>query len=141
MEGGAVDARIQELRETKDLALWLQRHEPEFRCQSVAQALTELYRARDLSKAELSRRSDVSLVYLHQVFGGRRTPSRDRLLGLCLGLQATLDETQTLLQTAGYAPLRLSCRRDAVVLYAILRGLPLMELRELLERFGETALY
>ena len=32
----------------------------------------------------------MSEVYLHQVFSGRRSPSRDRLLCLCLGLAVSL---------------------------------------------------
>ena len=47
----------------------------------------------------------MSEVYLHQVFSGRRRPSRDRLVCICIGLKATLDEAQELLKQAGYAQL------------------------------------
>lgn len=38
------------------------------------------------TKAALARKAGMSEVYLHQVFSGRRKPSRDRLLCLCVGL-------------------------------------------------------
>ena len=52
--------------------------------------LTRLYETKDLTKAELARRSGISEVYLHQVFAGRRNPSRDWLLCICVGLGITL---------------------------------------------------
>ena len=55
-------------------------------------------------KAELARRSGISEVYLHQVFAGRRNPSRDRLLCICVGLGITLDETQRMLTQGGLRP-------------------------------------
>jgi len=66
--------------------------------------LTRLYETKDLTKAELARRSGISEVYLHQVFAGRRNPSRDRLLCICVGLGITLDETQRMLTQGGLRP-------------------------------------
>ena len=47
----------------------------------------------------------MSEIYLHQIFAGRRTPSRNRLLCLCYGLGATIEETQELLRLCGIAEL------------------------------------
>ena len=141
MERTAEKALLRELKETEDLAGCLQRNQARFRHQTVAEGLTNVYKTRSISKAELARRSDVSLVYLHQVFGGRRTPSRDRLLGLCLGLHATLEETQRLLQLAVYAPLCPLHRRDSIVIYGIFHRMTLTDLRETLMELGEAPLY
>ena len=67
----------------------------------------------------------MSEVYLHQVFSGRRSPSRDRLLCLCLGLEATLEETQELLRQAGFAQLYPRHKRDAVISYGLVHGISL----------------
>ena len=141
MEKAAADALVRELKETKDLSDCLRRNREKFFHQTVAQGLTDLFLTRTISKAELARRSDVSLVYLHQVFGGRRTPSRDRLLGLCLGLHATLEETQHLLQLAVYAPLCPLHRRDAIFIYGIFHHMTLADVRETLTELGELPLY
>ena len=61
-----------------------------------------------------------SEVYLHQVFSGRRTPSRDRLVSLCVGLGASLEELQQILKQAGYAQLYPKVRRDAIIIYGLL---------------------
>ena len=62
----------------------------------------------------------MSEVYLHQVFSGRRNPSRSRLLCLCFGLNASLEETQELLKQCGFAQLYPKDRRDAIILYGII---------------------
>ena len=44
------------------------------------------------------RHADIS------VFSGRRRPSRDRLLCLCISMESSLEETQQLLKRVGYSP-------------------------------------
>ena len=92
--------------------------------------LTQLYETKDLTKAELARRSGISEVYLHQVFAGRRNPSRDRLLCICVGLGITLDETQRMLTQGGYAQLYPRTRRDAIISYGVVHQLPLGEIND-----------
>ena len=89
--------------------------------------LTRLYETKDLTKAELARRSGISEVYLHQLFSGRRFPSRSRLLCLCFGLGATVDEAQSLLQQARHAPLYSRDRRDAIIIFALSHHMTLFE--------------
>lgn len=92
--------------------------------------LTRLYETKDLTKAELARRSGISEVYLHQVFAGRRNPSRDRLLCICVGLGITLDEIQRMLTQGSYAQLYPRTRRDAIISYGVVHQLPLGEIND-----------
>ena len=98
------------LRDHRDLLIRL----------DVPALIAGLYQTWSLSKAELARRSGMSEVYLHQVFAGRRNPSRDRLICLCISLDATLEETQDLLKKAAFAQLYPKVRRDAVIIHGIL---------------------
>lgn len=141
MERMSADALMRELAETHDLAACLRSHEGQFLRETVAQGLASLYKTRAISKAELARRSGISLVYLHQVFAGRRTPSRDRLVGICLGLEASLDECQHLLRLGMCAPLCPLNRRDAVLIYCVVHRTPLKEAGTLLLQAQELPLY
>ena len=141
MEQTPADILLRELMEDDDLEACLQRNDGLFLRKTVAQGLAELFQTRSISKAELARRSDVSLVYLHQVFAGKRTPSRDRLLGLCLALGASVEETQHLLLGTFYSPLNPLNRRDAVLIFALAHGMKLPEVRAALEGAGEPPLY
>lgn len=102
--------------------------------------LTRLYETKDLTKAELARRSGISEVYLHQVFSGRRTPSRDRLLCLCIGLHASLEEAQSLLVQAHHAPLYPREQRDAILIYGLSHELTLQEVNDALFEIKAEAL-
>ena len=94
--------------------------------------LTRLYETKDLTKAELARRSGISEVYLHQVFAGRRNPSRDRLLCICVGLGITLDEIQRMYPRT---------RRDAIISYGVVHQLPLGEVNDKLFAEQEKTLF
>ena len=79
-------------------------------------------------------------MYLHQVLAGKRSPSRDRLLCLCIGLSAGVEEIQKLLRQAGFAPLDPRITRDALILYGLSRGQSLPQINGALLVQGEKAL-
>ena len=62
-----------------NLDAYLSRNQSVFCDEDVIIFLNQLYQRTDLSKAALARQAGMSEVYLHQVFSGRRRPSRDRL--------------------------------------------------------------
>jgi len=119
-----------ELMSAADLNQFIEDNEDKFARENVAEALNNLFLQKDVSKATLAKNAGMSEVYLHQVFAGHRNPSRNRLLCLCFGLSATLDETQTLLKQCGYAQLYSRKKRDAVVIYGLLHGMSLFEVND-----------
>ena len=131
----------QELMEDNSIDTYLQGNAALFVNQDVVVLLTELYEQKHLTKAALARRAGMSEVYLHQVFSGRRSPSRDRLLCLCLGLEATLEETQELLRQAGFAQLYPRHKRDAVISYGLVHGISLGEINDRLFVENEKTLF
>ncbi len=131
----------QELMEDNSIDTYLQGNAALFVNQDVVVLLTELYEQKHLTKAALARQAGMSEVYLHQVFAGRRNPSRDRLLCLCIGLEATVEETQQLLRQAGYAQLYPRVRRDAIILHAIAHGIALPLVNDKLYEENEKTLF
>ena len=71
-------------------------------------------------------------IYAHQIFSGKRNPSRDKLICLCFGLGLDVEEMQLLLRACGYSNLYVKRRRESVILYARLKGLTLLQCNELL---------
>ena len=129
------------LMEEPDLNTYLKKNRPYFFDGQLTQLLTELYRRRHISKAALARKAGLSEVYLHQVFSGRRVPSRDRLLCLCIAMGTTLEETQQLLLRTAYAQLYPRLRRDAVISHGLVHGKTLGEINEALMAAGERTLF
>ena len=130
----------EELMSQPSLDAYLERNRASFSDQTVIGLLTELYRRRAISKAALARKAGMSEVYLHQVFSGRRNPSRDRLICLCVGMEASLEETQQLLKQTTYAPLYPKLKRDAIISYGIVHHTPLHEINDQLFAEGEKTL-
>lgn len=127
--------------EAPDLNRFLDENRENFNNTSVADSLNQMILKQRISKSALARQSGMSEVYLHQVFSGRRTPSRTRLLCMCFGLQATVEEAQVLLKQCGYAPLYPKNRRDAILLYGLSHQQTLFQINDTLFDEGEETLY
>ena len=141
MERKSTGQLNQELMQASSLGEYVSENRDAFSEQAVSQLLSELYEKKSISKAALARRAGMSEVYLHQVFSGRRSPSRDRLLCLCLGPEATLEETQELLRQAGFAQLYPRHKRDAIISYGLVHGISLGEINDRLFVENEKTLF
>lgn len=135
------DNLSQDLMSTPDLDQFLAQHDETFQNCSVAEYIDALFQVKSVTKSNLAKRSAMSEVYLHQVFSGRRNPSRNRLLCLCFGLSASLEETQTLLKQCGYAQLYPKNRRDAIIIYGILHNEDLFDINDKLYTENEESLF
>lgn len=110
----------EELMSAPDLDRFLSENKNSFNNQVFAGLLQKLFQKKDISKTALAKRAGMSEVYLYQLFAGGRNPSRDRILCLCFGMRATLEETQALLKESGNAQLYVKDRRDAIIIYGLL---------------------
>ena len=137
----STDDLNQELMEQADLDRYITENEAYFAEMDLISVLTRLYKKCGLSKAELARRAGISEVYLHQVFSGRRRPSRDRLLCLCISMETSLEETQQLLKRVGYSPLYPKLKRDAIIGHGILHRTSLAQINDKLFSENEKTLF
>ena len=131
----------EELMSQPNLDEYIKKNQPYFSHRTVVDLLGVLYERKGISKAALARKAGMSEVYLHQVFSGRRNPSRDRLLCLCIGLGATLDETQKILQQAGYAQIYPRVKRDAIIGHGIAHQTELGAINDRLFAENEKTLF
>lgn len=131
---------LHELMGTNDLDRILSENTASFRTGNLPQALQALFEARNITKSALAKAAGISEVYLHQVFSGHRSPSRNRVLCLCIGLQASVEETQSLLVQAHHAPLYPRDQRDAILIYGLSHGLTLPEVNDALFEIKAEAL-
>ena len=101
----------------------------------------KIEKKKNISKAALAKQSGMSEIYLHQIFAGRRNPSRNRLLCLCYGLDASVEETQELLRRCGKAQLYPKLKRDSIIYYGLLHKLDLFEINDKLFDENEETLF
>ena len=141
MEEKSTSQLNEELLQASSLSDYVNGNRAAFTEKDVAELLSALYEKKKLSKAALARKAGMSEVYLHQVFSGRRKPSRDRLLCLCIGLEASLEETQELLRQASFAQLYPRHKRDAIISYGLVQGLSLGDVNDRLFVENEKTLF
>ena len=137
MEKKNTDGLQQELMDSPDLSQFLSQNQEQFENKTVAELLNRLFEKKTISKAALAKQAGMSEIYLHQIFAGRR----NRLLCLCCGLEATVDETQELLKLCGMAQLYPKLKRDAIIYYGLLHGLKLFEINDKLFDENEETLF
>lgn len=141
MKGKTTGELTSELMSRASIDLYLSSNASSFSEQNVSELLTQLYEKKSITKAELARRAGISEVYLHQVFSGRRNPSRDRLLCICIGLGATLDEIQALLKRVSYAQIYPKIKRDAIISFGVVHHMDLNAINDKLFAENEKTLF
>ena len=141
MDRKNTDDLRQELMSSPNLDEFLSDNEKNFSNESIPEILNSLLSEKNISKATLAKQSGISEVYLHQIFAGRRNPSRNRLLCLCYGLNASLDETQELLKLCGVAQLYSANRRDAILIFGLVHSISLFEINDKLFSEDEETLF
>ena len=120
---------------------YFKENEQELTEKSLPELLCEMLCRSGKEKADVISKSNIDKTYGYQMFSGVRTnPSRDKILMLCFGLDADMNDVQTLLKKAGYAPLYPRIRRDSALIFAFEQKLTLIETNELLYDINEEIL-
>lgn len=103
-----------------------------------------LYKLIDLHKSNPDKTSlniGKSHGYVGRICRGEKIdPSRDVLLAICVYLQASVEEAQTLLKYAGKQPLYAKRKRDAIIWYALKKQQSLHALNIYLDEKGYDSL-
>lgn len=104
--------------------------------ETLADLLARLMEQKGLKKSAVIKRAELAEVYAYQIFSGLRVPERKKLLCLALGMGLDLEEVQTLLKCAGYSPLYVKLPFDSIILFAVCKGLSVVETNEILFEYG-----
>lgn len=81
--------------------------------------LCEKFTKKNISKSSVLKNADINEIYGYQILSGKRFPSRNKLICICIGAGFTLPETDETLKIAEYAPLFPKIKRDSIIIYGI----------------------
>ncbi|MBQ3131621.1 MAG: helix-turn-helix transcriptional regulator [Clostridia bacterium] len=126
------DKLLRELKKAKDLDKFLESYHDVVDELSLPEYLSKLLEERGTTRAEVIAAAGISSAYGYQIFSGERSPSRETVLQLGLGLKLNDEEMQQLLAHARKGALYPRDRRDCVILYACHKGMSLQQVNELL---------
>ncbi len=118
---------LQELKDTAHIRDYIKTNEPAFVATDFAKELKRLFEGQGRNKAEIAREAGISDIYLYQIFSGKRVPTRDRLICICMGMHLPVEDAQRLFRLCGHAQLYARDRRDAVILHGLLHSKSIQE--------------
>ena len=126
-----------ELKEADSMEKFFAENGEHLRRLTLAEYLERLLEEKQLTKAEVVRRSNLDKVYSYHIFSGyRKNPSKEKVLSLALALGLSPEEAQRLLYYAGAKQLYVRDPWDSVLWYALEHGLSVADVNELLENLN-----
>lgn len=121
-----------ELTEAEDVKKFLDDNAENLRKYTLAEYLRCLLKEKNLSKAQVIKNSQLDEGYAYHIFGGRKNPSREKILSLALAMELSLKETDYLLYYAGHNKLYARNDEDAVIVFALENHKTVLQTDELL---------
>ena len=128
------------LKNSRKIESYLSNQSKELLNVSLPQYLDRLLKEKNLKKSQCISEANLQRNYGYQIFSGERTPSRDKLLSLCIAMRLTLEETHSLLCSTGYADLYPKNKRDSILIFALEKNLNVLETNDLLYELEEATL-
>lgn len=87
-------------------------------------------------KSDIIRNADIHRTYGYQILNGQKSPSRDKLLQICIGNKFSLEETNRTLTMANLGILYAKDARDSILIYSLVNKLNLMDTNTILDDHG-----
>lgn len=122
------------------LSDYYEKYENELYDIKLADYLELILKEKELKKADVIKNAQLERTYGYQLFNGTRTPSRNSLLCIGVGMKLSLDEMQALLKIAHQAPLYARDLRDSAIIYGINKKCNMTKMEELLMELGYAGL-
>lgn len=122
---------LNQINETTDIKAFLTDNSSEFLEKNLTELLNDYLAESNLSIAQIAVASAQG-DYIYKVFQGKRKASRDVILSISIGMQLSIEKTQTLLRSADIALLDPRKQKDSIIIYAINHHLSIMQLNDIL---------
>lgn len=106
----------------------------------LSEYILELCKDKGYSKSDIIKNSDIYRSYGYEILNGKKSPSRDKLLQICIGNKFTLDQTNRALTLGKLGVLYPKDPRDSIMIYSINNKLNLIDTNIILNEHDFQAL-
>lgn len=121
-----------EIKAATDIEDYLITNQNSLLSTNFSEYLKDLLLQKKISRTDVIRDSLLDRVYVYQIFSGRKTASRDKLIAMAFGMHLSDEETQKMLKFSGNRELYSRDKRDALILFALFHQKSIHEANELL---------
>lgn len=137
MQKKPTDELMKQLTQNADLEKYIKENEESFVNAPLSDILNRIVKEKKIVKSKALKRAEINEIYGYQIFSGKRIPSRDKLIALCIGMELDLEETQSVLKCSGFAQLYPKSKRDSIIISGIEKGQSVFEINGLLYEYKE----
>ena len=132
---------LKELSSTTNFDEFVKENKESMINKSLSEHLNELLVEKQLKKADVIKKAELSSDYAYQIFSGTKSsPTRDKLISLSIGMELSVEETSGLLKLSGLMPLYPKNIRDSIIIFGINNSNNVCEINEMLFENGEDTL-
>ena len=117
----------------RSLEQFLQRNESAYLNTGFSDYLSAWCKARGEVPEQLIRRANLEKSFGHQLFSGKRKPSRDTVLQLAFAMGADVAQAQEMLKIARKSALYPRIKRDAAIIYCLYNHISLVDTQIILQ--------
>jgi hypothetical protein len=132
MEQKSTDELLEQLNSCNNIDDYFKENGDSLINTGIADYLYNTFKEKCLVKSQVFKKAEVDEIYGYQIFSGRKNPSRNTLIAICIGARFTLNEIQAALKIAGYATLYAKNKRDSLIIYGINHSKSVLEINEML---------
>lgn len=132
--------RLKNIRNKADLKSYIDTHTIETSDKQLADYILEICNNKGYKKSDIIRNSDINRTYGYQILSGFKSPSRDKLLQICVGNNFTREHTNKALTIANFGMLYAKNPRDSIIIYSLNNNLNLIETNIILHEHGYRSL-
>ena len=132
----STDELLALLFKERNLEHFLQRNESAYLTASFGDYLNAWCRKHVEVPEQVIRRANLEKSYGHQLFSGKRNPSRDTVLQLAFAMAADLPQAQEMLRIARCSLLYPRIKRDAAIIYRLHNHISLVDTQIILQDLG-----
>jgi transcriptional regulator with XRE-family HTH domain len=131
---------LERLLHTNSIVRFIRRYNGDLTAPGLREYLQALCREHNVTPAQVIKRASIERTFGHQIFNGRKSPSRDKVIQLAFGFGLNYAGTQDLLKAARKNALYPKDKRDAIIIYGLANGMDVETVQEKLAALEVTML-
>ena len=132
----STDELLKLLFKERSLEQFLLRNESAYLNADFSDYLSNWCKSHQEIPEQLIRRANLEKSFGHQLFTGKRKPSRDTVIQLAFAMRASVAQAQEMLKVARKSVLYPRIKRDTVIIYCLHNHVSLLDTEIILENLG-----
>lgn len=128
--------KLKSIKNRSDLKNYIDIHGIESNTNHLLDYILKICSDKGYKKSDIIRNANLNRTYGYQILSGLKTPSRDKILQICIGNQFTRTQTNKALTISNWGILYAKSPKDSIIIYSLNKSLNLIETNIILDEHG-----